>query len=121
MRSVCPRPTATVTVVVSTPIDTAPGPTPAKPLRPDSGVCVPDTPVVPHRAETIITYVCPTDRLEAVLGDLEERFAQRVVNCGEKAARHWYWWQAIRSVTAFLFRTAQRGMLFWELLEKLGL
>jgi len=76
---------------------------------------------VPSAAETIISYVCTPDRLEAVLGDLERNFARRATKQGEKAARGWYWWQTARTVAAFGFQIVVKAVLLRELLRKLRL
>ena len=80
--------------------------------------CPPD---VPSAAETIISYVCTPDRLEAVLGDLERNFARRAAKHGEHAARRWYWWQTARTVVVFGFQIVVSAVALRELLRKLGL
>ena len=76
---------------------------------------------VPSAAETMISYVCTPDRLEAVLGDLERNFARRAARHGDKAARRWYWWQTFRTVTVFGVQMVVKLVLLRELLRKLGL
>jgi hypothetical protein len=76
---------------------------------------------IPTAAETIISYVCTPDRLEAVLGDLERNFARRAAKHGEEEARRWYWWQTVRTVAAFGVQIVVRIVMVRELLRKLGL
>jgi len=76
---------------------------------------------VPSTAETIISYLCTPDRLEAVLGDLQRNFARRAAKHGEKAARRWYWWQTARTVAAFGVQIVMKVVMLRALLEKLGL
>jgi hypothetical protein len=76
---------------------------------------------IPPTAETIISYICTPDRLEAVLGDLERNFARRAAKHSEKAARRWYWWQTTRTVAAFGVQIAVKLVIVREMLRKLGL
>jgi hypothetical protein len=78
-------------------------------------------PRVPSTAETILSYVCTPDRLEAVLGDLERNFDRRAAKHGEKAARHWYWWQTARTVIIFGIQIIASLALLRGLFRKLGL
>lgn len=78
-------------------------------------------PRVPSAAETIISYICTADRLEAILGDLQRNFLRRAVKHGETAAQRWYWWQTIRTVAAFGVQIGVKLAMVRELLEKLGL
>ena len=81
----------------------------------------PEVPDVPSAAETIISYACSPDRLEAVLGDLQRNFARRVAKHGDTAARRWYWWQTARTLTAFGLQLVTKAVLLRALLAKLGL
>lgn len=83
-----------------------------------AGEALPD---VPSGAETVVSYVCTPDRLEAVLGDLQRNFIRRAIKHGEKAARRWYWWQTARTVAAFGVQIVVRVVMLRALLEKLGL
>lgn len=78
-------------------------------------------PRVPSSAETLISYVCTPDRLEAVLGDLERNFVRRAAKHREKAARRWYWWQTARTVAAFGVEIVVKLVMVRELLRKSGL
>jgi hypothetical protein len=75
----------------------------------------------PVAAQTILRFVCPLDRLEAVIGDLDEGFNKLMAQHGVRTAYRWYWWQVARSVGAFCFRFLSSMALVHELLKKLGL
>lgn len=76
---------------------------------------------IPSLAESVISYVCAPDRLEAVLGDLQRNSCRYASKHGAKAARRWYWWQTVRTFAAFGFQTLARLVLAHELLKRLGL
>jgi hypothetical protein len=71
---------------------------------------VPEKVQVPRLAETILTYLYSPEKLEGMLGDLEEGFRRITTRQGLNAARWWYRWQTARSVVAsvgnFLLRVA---------------
>ena len=73
---------------------------------------------VPTFAALILGFVCPPDRLEAVLGDLDQTFQRLAKECNIRAARKWYYWQVIRSVAAFGFGGLQKAAALYELFEK---
>src|SRR5262245_33595107 len=56
----------------------------------------------PRLAEWLLHRVVPQDARDAAIGDLNEEFAERVVNTRSRAeARGWYWRQAISLGGAF--------------------
>ncbi|MDA0329850.1 MAG: ABC transporter permease [Gemmatimonadetes bacterium] len=64
-------------------------------------------PTPPAPAEALLSSALPEGEIrEGVLGDLHELFLQRVQNpkLGLKAARRWYWLQAIRLAVRFTSR-----------------
>jgi hypothetical protein len=70
---------------------------------------------VPAAGELLLSYVTSPESLEAMLGDLEERFRKIASRHGLPAARLWYSWEVARSVVNFIGRAA----VLWELLRKL--
>jgi hypothetical protein len=78
-------------------------------------------PEVPWVGECILEYVCSSDRLEVVLGDLERNFRRRTAKRGLAAARRWYWWQVMRSVAAFGIQAIVAIVLLRDFLKKIGL
>jgi hypothetical protein len=76
---------------------------------------------VPEFGASILAFVCSPDRLEAVLGDLEENFHRIALKRGVSAARRWYYYQIVRSVLAFSFGLLRTGLAITEILRKLGL
>jgi hypothetical protein len=76
---------------------------------------------IPTLAERLLSLVCTPDRLEVVLGDMEEGFAKLAARHGEKFARRWYWWQTARTMVAFGFQGLANVVAARELLKRLGL
>jgi hypothetical protein len=76
---------------------------------------------VPVAGGILLGYVCAPDRLEVVLGDLEQNFRKRAMKYGIAAAHRWYWWQVARSIGAFFVKLLQSAELIHQLLIKLGL
>ena len=74
---------------------------------------------VPSAGETILSYVCEPDRLEAMLGCLEQNFKRRATKHGRHAAQRYYWFQVARAVISFGLDALQRLDLLRSLLEKL--
>ena len=54
--------------------------------------------IPPALGESLIVLLCPKNRIEAVLGDLEERFTADEARKGTKRARLLYWMRVLRSV-----------------------
>jgi hypothetical protein len=52
----------------------------------------------PRLAVWLAGFRCAADEREYLLGDLEEEFIDRASDGGLRAAKRWYWRQAIRSV-----------------------
>ena len=89
--------------------DQAPGP--ERPLEPEA---------VPRAGEVLIRFFCRGDFREAILGDLAEKFADRVEENGAFSARWWYWRQVARSTAAFTWRWIRRLAEIDEVLERIG-
>jgi hypothetical protein len=54
-------------------------------------------------ADGLITLFFPSERTDAILGDLEEKFVRNVEAVGEKRARWRFWSEIVRSCGAVLF------------------
>ena len=74
---------------------------------------------VPSSGETILSYVCKPDCLEAMLGCLEQNFRRRATKRGLRAAQRYYWFQVARAVISFGLDALYRLDLLWGLLDKL--
>jgi hypothetical protein len=74
---------------------------------------------LPCAAEKLLSLACPPDRLEAVLGCMEECYVQMAARHGERFARRWYWWQTARSVAWFGMENLTRVVAARELLKRL--
>jgi hypothetical protein len=57
----------------------------------------------PRNAEFLLCLVCPKDKCDALVGDLEERYPSMCQKFGEDRARLWYWWQVIRCLAPLIF------------------
>jgi hypothetical protein len=66
--------------------------------------------MVPAIGEALITLFCAKNRVDAVLGDLAERFADEVVVKGKKRAKLLFWVRVVRSL----------GPLLWTKVRKAG-
>jgi hypothetical protein len=66
--------------------------------------------ITPAIGEALIALFCAKNRVDAILGDLAERFADEVVAKGEKRAKLLFWVRVIRSI----------GPLFWIKVRKTG-
>ena len=60
-------------------------------------------PKPPRTAAGLVELFAPIESAEGVLGDLEEEFAGRLTRSGHRAARCWYWRQAIRTTIHLLW------------------
>jgi predicted permease len=60
------------------------------------------TPRPPHLARWLVSAAAPADVAQHVLDDLEEEFVGRAAARGPRAARRWYWSQAVRSTVPLL-------------------
>ena len=74
---------------------------------------------VPSVGEMILSYVCEPDRLEAMLGCLEQNFRRRATKNGLNAAHRYYWFQVARAVISFGLDAVQRLGLLRSLLDQL--
>ncbi|MEO8031617.1 MAG: ADOP family duplicated permease [Gemmatimonadota bacterium] len=68
----------------------------------------PDAP--PARAVALLERLIPGELREAVLGDLEEQFAQRLRTQSPASARRWFWREAVFASVALAFRGARRAV-----------
>lgn len=75
----------------------------------------------PMFGETILEWLYPSDRCEALLGDMQERFLLIAERDGRAWACAWYYFEVARSIGALLIRLLQRAALIKELIDKLGL
>jgi len=75
----------------------------------------------PKIASKFLSWALPDYIREPVLGDLSEEYLQRIANNKLLAANYWYWRQAMKSGTQFMFKT-QRGfvMFIFSILVFLG-
>ena len=78
-------------------------------------------PAVPPVGERLIAFFCSADIAEAMLGDLEEKFAELVETRGFKKARRWYWWQVGWVGLCFGWRWLQRLAALEAVLRRIGL
>jgi len=62
----------------------------------------------PRWAVEVISFVVPNDKVEAILGDLEEGFASRAGMLGPGHAIRWYKLQVIYACVAFTWRWVRR-------------
>ena len=76
---------------------------------------------VPPLGEQILRFVCRSDELEGMLGDLQENFQEQSEKYGATAAKRWYWWQVTRSAGAFALKLLGKVVAARELLRKFGL
>jgi len=74
---------------------------------------------IPAWAEKLISLFCAASMREAVLGDLAERFEDRLKSSGLPSARRWYWRQVLWSTGSFLWRGARRLVEIEELLSRI--
>lgn len=76
----------------------------------------------PKIASQFLSWTLPEELIEPVLGDLSEEYLQRISNKQLISANYWYWRQAVKSGTQFMFKT-QRGfvMFIFSTLLFLGL
>jgi len=65
-------------------------------------------PAPPPAAAWLAGAAAPPDDREQILGDLQERFRRRAESRGARAARVWYWGQAVRLTVALVPRRAIR-------------
>jgi hypothetical protein len=54
-------------------------------------------PKPPRAAVWLVELFAPIESAEGVLGDLEEEFVGQLTRSGHRAARRWYWRQALRT------------------------
>ena len=75
----------------------------------------------PKVASQFLSWALPEHIKEPVLGDLSEEYLQRITNHKLLAVNYWYWRQAVKSGTQFMFKT-QRGfiMFIFSILVFLG-
>jgi hypothetical protein len=71
----------------------------------------------PAFGEALIVLFCPKNRIEAVMGDLEERFTEELASKGERRARLLYWARVIRSIGPLLGVKIRRAGILAALFE----
>lgn len=73
---------------------------------------------VPARAERLLIWFLPKHKRAGLIGDLEEEYRTIIVpKLGERAARRWYWFQAVRSTApvlkGWILKTSIGGGIVW--------
>jgi hypothetical protein len=76
-------------------------------------------PVPPPVGKALIGVFCSREMREAVLGDLDEKFAELAERRGAGAAKAWYWGQAGRSVLFFAVRWGRRLLELEAILKRI--
>jgi DNA-binding CsgD family transcriptional regulator len=76
----------------------------------------PSPPIV---AEALVGVFCKREMREAVLGDLDEKFAELAERRGAGSAKAWYWGQAGRSVLFFAVRWGRRLLELEAILKRI--
>lgn len=61
----------------------------------------------PQLATHILSSLLPEFSKEAILGDMQETFAQLVLERGARAARRWYWQEALAALPGFAMHSFQ--------------
>lgn len=64
----------------------------------------PQPPFPPAWADRLITWVCPPDLREELLGDLHEQFAQQVADAGQRKARQLYVLEVLKFVRPYFLK-----------------
>jgi hypothetical protein len=63
---------------------------------------------LPSFADECMTFLLPRDQRDEIMGDLEEDYRVNIVpKLGEKLAKRWYWFQAIRTIWHYNGLTAR--------------
>jgi len=86
-----------------------------------SAPAAPPPPRVPRLGERLIGLFAPREVSEAMLGDLEEKFAVKVATDGVKKARRWYWREVGLTGLSFGWRWLQRAAALEAVLRRIGL
>jgi hypothetical protein len=73
----------------------------------------------PSAGDLILSWVCPPDKLEALLGDLREICAKRAKTHGVRSARLMYWWHVTRTTGFYLLGALMRVLKILMLVEAL--
>jgi len=74
-------------------------------------------PLPPTMGEALLVLFCPKNRVDAVIGDLEERFHEHIKSKGKRRARLLYWAAVLRSIGPVLWIKLRRAGLIALLLE----
>lgn len=77
----------------------------------------PEPPVLGTR---LIAFFAPAETSEAMLGDLEELFHERLDLRGADKARRWYWMQVVRVGISFGWRWFQRVLAVEAIFQRIG-
>jgi hypothetical protein len=67
----------------------------------------------------LVSLFCKRDFREAVLGDLDEKFAELAERRGARVAAAWYWSQAGRSALFFALRWGRRLLELEAILKRI--
>jgi hypothetical protein len=76
-------------------------------------------PAPPTAGEALVGLFCKREMREAVLGDLDEKFAELAERRGPRIATAWYWSQAARSALFFAVRWGRRLLELETLLKRI--
>lgn len=85
----------------------------------EAGEPAPAPPTPPTAGEALVGLFCKREMREAVLGDLDEKFAELAERRGARVARAWYWSQAGRSVLFFAVRWGRRLLELEAILRRI--
>ncbi|HYD36651.1 MAG TPA: hypothetical protein VEA60_03500 [Allosphingosinicella sp.] len=89
-------------------------------LSDGGNAATPTAPPIPPRAgEALVGLFCRREIREAVLGDLDEKFAELAERRGARIAGAWYWGQAARSALFFGLRWGRRLLELEAILKRI--
>ena len=74
----------------------------------------------PVFVELMLRFICSAKNQEAIIGDLVENYPKVVARHGIRAAKAWYWSQAIRTALIQIGPSVSRWVLTDILLRKIG-
>ncbi len=68
---------------------------------------------LPTRAERILSYLLPPDRLHEALGDFEEGYHLMSARHGQAYAKRWYWFQVLKVVAGAALSAVRKIIVVW--------
>lgn len=76
----------------------------------DDWISTPDKPIlIPSAGEALIVLFAPKNRVDAIVGDLSERFAEDLEAKGERRAKLLFWARVTRSIGPLLLAKIKRA------------